>query len=567
MINSGKTPVFFTVTNRNYFPGTVAALSSIRTFHQENPIWVFSETRAPLRREQLRHLSSLPAVKYCPAERVPFGKVREAWQLKAHAARFLSTLYDGVLVQMDSDAVLCAPLDEIAAESFYKQTPIGGKDGGGPRYPYSRYRHYEALCSVKPTNRDHWNPIYISTSVLFLPTRALIDIFRLWSIAVDEAEFGPRDRASMIYPGYGDQGVLNAILYFKGIKAIALESDLISQHWSHGRNPISFRDGAFWNGTKRQLAFHSVGDSPKFWTKGYPLHTEKKPNLKEIYLYWLYQAFDGPCGFLRNYGSRRLETIIRELFPDSSPDILHDYYRRRGPSLKRVVQDYGRLNTLRIKPPWFSKKESPNAVFVPVFNGYIDYRNDVHYFYSAVRRLQGYRLLGGKADLIIVANDRALEVFSNPTLVDLMKRYRIFVIRSSSEHIRNRFLSLGIDIESVRLGSIASLAKGQQDGRYTASISPAHNVIEALELYLGRFLLVDEYLQRFGYERVAMLDADGGSYRFEDGDIPKMCHVDDIWRFDEFTDFVCQHRDTGRNEMHQITAKGISQLFELRRDP
>ena len=43
-----------------------------------------------------------------------------------------------------------------------------------------------------------------------------------------------------------------------------------------------------------------------------------------------------------------------------------------------------------------------------------------------------------------------------------------------------------------------------------------------------------------------MVDADGGGYAFEEGDIPPEGHVDDLWRFDEFTDFIYQEAVTGR---------------------
>ena len=91
--------IFYTVTNQNYFPGTVATLSSIRTFHPRSPIYVVSESRAPLTAAQVDHLRRR-GVHYHPEINV--GQVRGSLQMKAHVACHLSSQYQGVLVQIDS---------------------------------------------------------------------------------------------------------------------------------------------------------------------------------------------------------------------------------------------------------------------------------------------------------------------------------------------------------------------------------------------------------------------------------------------------------------------------------
>jgi hypothetical protein len=254
--------VFYTVTNQTYYPGTVATLSSIRTFYPQNPIYVVSESRNQLTAGQTAHLQSLSDVHYLPAAELPVGEIREAWQMKAHVAYYLSTKYDGMLAQVDSDAVLCATLDGLVAEAATRGVPVGGKDGSGPKYPYAEYHPYQGLCEVNFGEQLHHNPSYVSTSILMLPLEPLREILRLWSSAVDKAKFGPGWQKEKVYAGYSDQGVFNAILFFKGVTPHLIDNEILSEHWCHGRSPVTFREGRFWKGAKQQISFHSVGNIP-----------------------------------------------------------------------------------------------------------------------------------------------------------------------------------------------------------------------------------------------------------------------------------------------------------------
>jgi hypothetical protein len=557
---------FYTVTNRSYYPGTIATISSIRTFHPKSPIWVVAECRAPLTAEQIEHLRALPGVHFLKATDIPIGRVKEGWQMKAHAAHFLSTQFAGVLVQVDSDAVLCTNLEPLASEALERGVPVGGKDGAGAAYALKEYSPYYALCDSQLSPGDHFNAHYISSCVLLLPTKALAAIFPLWTIGVDEARFGPPARERKIYEGFGDQGVLNAILFFKGITPLTRDNETISEHWTHGRSPVEFRAGCFWNGDRQQLAFHSVGDAPKFWTAGYRDYVSSRPNLKEVYLYWLFQLFDGPCGLLATHTWQQAERQRRTLFPEDGPNLFEEYAKRRNPQFSRVMQTYGRMNARTDPLPLFERRTSANVICICVFNGYIDVRADVHYFYSGVKRLQNYRALGGQADAVIFANESAASEFLNGNLLALMHHYGIRLVILPPTHLQKLFMDVGVDIESVRIGSIAGIEKGQREGRYTPRLNGDYNVFAALEVYLGRFLLIDEFVQQWGYERCALIDADGGRYTFHEGDIPAGMHVDALWDFTQFTDFVFQETLTGKTEMHQVTEQGLRQLFDLRRD-
>lgn len=342
--------IFYTVSNAHYFAGTVATLSSIRTFHPGNEIWVFCETRELLGELQLAHLRSLPKVHCVTADQFQVGTIREAWQLKAHAAHFLAQRHEGVLVQVDSDAVLCSSLDDIIDEAHSRGVPAGGKDGAGMRYDRAKYAPYHALCGLASKQNDDFNPHYTSTSILILPLPAVRDIVALWSRAVDEATWGPETQERKIYGGHGDQGVLNAILHFKGIIPLTLPNELISEHWTHGQSRIRFREGKFWNGEKAQMAFHSVSDAPKFWESAYLSYVEKNPALREVYLYWLYQLFDGPCGVLRGASWEKFLRDRTALFPTISHDLCAVYFRRRDQD-DRTRQECARVDGTKLPEP------------------------------------------------------------------------------------------------------------------------------------------------------------------------------------------------------------------------
>jgi hypothetical protein len=322
---SATAALFYTVSNAHYFAGTIATLSSIRTFHPHSEIWVFADTRQPLHETQRAHLRSLPNVHCVPAEQFQIGMVREAWQLKAHAAHYLAERHQGVLVQVDSDALLCSPLHDLLEEACFRCLPAGGRDGEGAHYNRAEYAPYHALCGSVPADNDAFNANYISTSILILPVPAVRDILVLWSRAVDEAAFGPDTQERKVYAGHGDQGVLNAILYFKGVTPIALPNELLSEHWTHGQTEVDLRDGTFWNGDRPQRAFHSVGDGPKFWEPEYPRYVEEHPVLRPVYAYWLYQLCEGPCGILPPGARTRAGLDRAALFPTIPHDLREVY--------------------------------------------------------------------------------------------------------------------------------------------------------------------------------------------------------------------------------------------------
>ena len=209
-------------------------------------------------------------------------------------------------------------------------------------------------------------------------------------------------------------------------------------------------------------------------------------------------------GLLGAHITEQVRRNHQAYFPVSSPNLLDEYIGRRQPVLRRVMQDFGRLALGKPVLPWHETKASPNLLCIAVFNGYAERRAEVHYFFSAVKRLQRYRELGGTADAVIFANDEALSDFLNPTLVAMMHRHRIALVRSSGAELRRLFLDRGIDIEALRQGSIAGLEEGQRAGRYTSELHAGYDVLEALDLFLT-LLAGQRTTQRWGTSAAPLL--------------------------------------------------------------
>ncbi|MDR3405975.1 MAG: hypothetical protein P4L99_26050 [Chthoniobacter sp.] len=280
---------------------------------------------------QVEYLRTLDNVHLVPSTEMPVGEIKEAFQLKAHAACFLAARKDGrCIVQVDSDAILCAPLDGIVEQVVAQSLPAGGKDLNIKSYDLARYAPYYDLCQTTEKDLRATASANMSTSLLFLPVPEVNGLLELWSEGVDEAEFGPKHRARKIYAGYGDQGIFNSILYFKGITPIVLDNHLVSQHWVHGRDRIEVKSGEFWNNGRRQMAFHSVGDAPKFWKPQYVDFVAKSGNLDEVFRYWLSNLFDGPCGLLKAMPLSCLEQRVAEYFPGGVAAHLFREYSARN---------------------------------------------------------------------------------------------------------------------------------------------------------------------------------------------------------------------------------------------
>jgi hypothetical protein len=251
--------VFVTVTDGYFFPGTLATVNSIRAFHPNARIVVAHNHvhKRGVTPEQRAILERAGAQWVEAADLAKPGRKVAAWELKAYAATDLTT-HDDVLVGIDSDCVLCGPTDDVLDQAMESGAFHGGKDGSGKIYdaPYAPY-------GMKIPSR---NDRYISTSLYVCAlTEVNRSILREWALACDEAIFG----GGKVYPGHGDQGVLNAILWARrGAEGVSpLDNRLWSQHGCYWQARVGVRDGRLFNEVANlpQRSLH-CGGGDKFWT-------------------------------------------------------------------------------------------------------------------------------------------------------------------------------------------------------------------------------------------------------------------------------------------------------------
>jgi len=171
--------LWVTVSDRDFFPGTLACVNSIRHYHPGARIEVVTSDvfNAGLTEPQLRLLDRARVTVYPAAHFGRPGRVLGAWQLKAYAAADLSVEAD-LIVGIDSDAVLCSSVADVIAACRADGKMRGGEDGDGTDYDES-YAPYGFPVPAR-------NPRYMSTSLYVVPLTA--DNRRIladWSAACD----------------------------------------------------------------------------------------------------------------------------------------------------------------------------------------------------------------------------------------------------------------------------------------------------------------------------------------------------------------------------------------------
>jgi hypothetical protein len=277
---------FLTVTDYDYFPGTVATVNSIFQHHPDATVLVVNRLDHSLTEPQRRLLEQGGATILNSDRFEREGRLIGAWELKAYAASELATEYD-LLIGIDSDCVLCAGVRDIANRARTSGQITGGKDGDGVTYDQS-YAPYGIAAG------SH-NDSYMSTSLYFCPaTPANRDLFAEWARCTNEAEYNGRGN----YCGHGDQGILNSLIYARGERADLLENDTWSQHWRYWTSVVIYENGRFLNNSherRRQRSFH-CGGAEKFWNKE---HRDRiitsNPAQAINYAWWLYMFWFGRC--------------------------------------------------------------------------------------------------------------------------------------------------------------------------------------------------------------------------------------------------------------------------------
>ena len=241
------------------------------------------------------------------------GRVMGAWQLKAYGARDLMRGggYD-LLLGFDSDLVFVSNVEDIMRDAIRTGMFHGGMDGEGATYG-SEYAVYGIKTPIAMAP-------YMSTSCYFCPrTSVNLEILDDWAHKTDDAQYGPNGG---IYPGHGDQGVLNAVIYAKtkAHNVCLLPNELWSQHWLYEEDWIEWVDSVGLVNRSRgccQMRTLHCGGSDKFWSKA---HSEKR-HRDGTGQRWSYAMF------LRFLHLGKLSVWDRdpaEVIPDENDHVYHD---------------------------------------------------------------------------------------------------------------------------------------------------------------------------------------------------------------------------------------------------
>jgi methyltransferase family protein len=301
---------FVTVTGRAFFPGTLATVNSVLHFQPSADVWVVNCENDSITEPQAECLQQNNRVHLIDSSTfAQEGRHLYPWELKAYAAHDLCDGYD-VLVGIDSDCLLCSSVDDELERCIRSAGFLGGEDGNGVDYG-----HAYAVYGIPTPSR---NRRYMSTSLFFCAVNPDNKrLLRRWTECCSAAEFNGRGP----YPGHGDQGVLNAVLYAENRSANLelLPNALWSQHWAYWESIIEFRERAFFNrssGGERQRAFH-CGGAEKFWERSHRDRVVGGNSLQTWpYVWFLAMLFFGSCRDLTRDPIQYLPTASHHLIDD-----------------------------------------------------------------------------------------------------------------------------------------------------------------------------------------------------------------------------------------------------------
>lgn len=288
--------LFLTVSDRLFYPGTLAAINSLLdNVRGDFEIHVINSGlyNVPLSQPQIDVLEEHPKVTVHHWEEFMkdnFPRTFGAWQLKAYTPYELTKNSDfDLLVGFDSDLFFVGSIQPTMDRALASGKFMGGKDGDVLHYDET----YAPYGFDVPTSTDK----YMSSSCYFCPlTPENRAILRDWALFTDKACYGPQDEK--VYPGHGDQGVLNAVIHAHNAHESVelLPNQLWSQHWTFENDVLE------WDGTS--LVNHSAdgqnmttvhcGGSDKFWLES---HSAKRKTAgmsqRWAYAMWLRYLFMG----------------------------------------------------------------------------------------------------------------------------------------------------------------------------------------------------------------------------------------------------------------------------------
>lgn len=270
---------FLIVGDADFFPGVLAAVASVRTFHPHDRILVIDNhlQRRGMTASQHFALQNLNASILPASALARRGRKLAAWEIKAYAAEFLAD-HTQLLVGLDADAVLCTPLHDILGRAWDEEVFLGGRDRC-PAYG----EEYQIYGIQTPAQNDR----YMSTSLYVCRITAKSrKILAKWAECCSGAVFG----GTGPFPGHGDQGVLNAILFSQRAEnpVALLDNELWSQHHVYWQHPLEARDGRLFNVSRQtwQRAIH-CGGTEKFWRPQHAAMLGNHPHARANHAWFL----------------------------------------------------------------------------------------------------------------------------------------------------------------------------------------------------------------------------------------------------------------------------------------
>jgi hypothetical protein len=286
--------LFVLVADNYFYPGAAACVAAVRQFHPGADIAVVNNhlSKNGLSGVQKRTLEAARA-RIVDAERLRKpGRRLAAWELKAYGASELSGGYD-VLIGIDSDCFLCEPMDDVIRRAVDTGKFLGGSDGS---------THYDDSYGVYGIATPAHNPKYMSTSLYACAlTEGNRRILARWAECSNDAVYG----GGGVYPGHGDQGLLNAVIFAeRGPEGIELlNNHLWSQHWCYWDDVLALAEDPRDPGNavlinsavqERQRAIHCAS-SEKFWSAEHAAKLLEHPDHGVNYARFLALLWFGAC--------------------------------------------------------------------------------------------------------------------------------------------------------------------------------------------------------------------------------------------------------------------------------
>jgi hypothetical protein len=231
---------FYTVTGRDFFPGAVALLNSLRLHGHDEPLFVLDCGMEPDQRERLAEHATILAGE---GDRPP--SLQKLIAPLAHPAE--------VMVLLDADLIVTRPLTPLI--DLARRTGLVGFENETPRF----FPQWERLLRLGGLRRGP----YLSSSALFVHRRIALEALRVaegrqGSLERNQTWLGNGEREDPLF--FADQDIINAAILslLAAEQVVALDRRLEAQPPFDGLRllePERLRCG-YRDGTEPYLVHH-----------------------------------------------------------------------------------------------------------------------------------------------------------------------------------------------------------------------------------------------------------------------------------------------------------------------